>query len=135
MMPGTTWSGLAVEFDKRAARLARNAFGAWVGTVARERRLDALVARLFGGGRAGCGGGGAFSTISSGGVGKRFFVGVAFIDVASEKVASCKLISTVLALVRTITGVCIVVVSEVGGWRGRLGTYVIACVVQHVEDE
>lgn len=27
MMPGTTWSGLAVEFDKRAARLARNAFG------------------------------------------------------------------------------------------------------------
>jgi hypothetical protein len=59
---------------------------AWVGTITRERGLDALVAGLLGGCRAGCGGR-ALSATAGGGVGEWLFVGVTFIDVAGKKVA------------------------------------------------
>lgn len=91
-----------------------------VGTVTWKTGLDTLVAGLLGGGGAGCSGR-ALSATAGGGVGKRFFVDVAFVDMASEKVAriavkrfngrvetgvpSCKLISTVLAFVWTIARV------------------------------
>lgn len=104
---------------------------AWVATVTRETGLDTLVASLLGGGRAGCSGR-ALSATARGGVGRRFFVGVTFVNMASEKVArvavkrlneqvesgvpSCKLISTVLAFVRTIA--CVWIVAAVSGQSG-----------------
>lgn len=98
-----------------------------VGTVTWETGLDTLIASLLGGGRARCGGR-ALSAIARGCVGKRFFAGVAFVDMACEEVAgvavkgrnkqvetgvpSCELISTVLAFVWTIARVWCVVTSE-----------------------
>jgi hypothetical protein len=126
--------GLTVEFYKRAATLARDAFS-WVGEMSlrfyREggRKLTAgvgavagkvcdhaLVAGLLGGGGAG-GRGGGFAPVVGGTGG--FLGRVALVYVPGEEIAPGKLVSAVLALVRPVAGVCMGGVGEREQERGE----------------
>lgn len=97
------WRGLAVKFDISAAALSVDTFryvgeSKWekkkeqkgrrtarVCTIARERGLDTLITGLFRSRRTGSRSS-AFTTVC-GRSNERFFVGVAFVNVAGEEVA------------------------------------------------
>jgi len=155
-MAGTDGGGLTVEFYKSTTTLARDALGwgrvdrlnesvisrrkgirreltAGVGAVTWEVRNHALVASLLGGGGA-CRRGGAFTPVVWGTGGS--LCRVALVYMPGKEITPGELVSTMLALVRSIAGVCMCVFFvRWGGKEKGERTDGISYALLHVEDE
>lgn len=97
------WCGLAMELDVCASILALHTFGARIASIARQAALNALITRLL----AGCCSRKRCCALSSSvrSTRQRLFARMALVYMSREQIASGKLITTVLAFVRSVTSV------------------------------